>query len=350
MKSCSFGWVTHPGLLSSGRKRDLAQDWRCLQFPGFPRHLVAQIATSSPPNPRNCRCGHHLDVFGHRAVCARAGVLSRRGYALESVDLDLEIADRADARRLEVAVDGLPLFGGAQLAIARRGVSVEDGVALTAARRRKEHRFPELVGLRSRARLVVVGVEVQGRWSDETKLLVSQLARAKARQEPWLLRRRVEQAWRMRWGSLIACAVARTVALSLLELPRAGVDGDTPAACDVERDFIHVGWRREAHTGCACRLHQFCRTDGRCLFHFGGKNCGGEGKKRAKFWAVRRRGVLRRSGRGWSKPTTTPPTPQHNTTHKIGFGQNWTGQSRSNQDGQDGVGQSRSLPPFTLNP
>ena len=32
-------------------------------------------------------------------------------------DLDLEIADRADERRLEVAVDGLPLFGGAQLAI-----------------------------------------------------------------------------------------------------------------------------------------------------------------------------------------------------------------------------------------
>ena len=67
-----------------------------------------------PLTARNCRCGHHLDVFGHhRAACARAGVLSRRGYAIESVmarvcreaggrvttnvavrDLDLEIADR----------------------------------------------------------------------------------------------------------------------------------------------------------------------------------------------------------------------------------------------------------------
>ena len=84
-----------------------------------------------------------------------------------------------------------------------------------------------------------MGVEVQGRWSHETKLLVSQLARAKARQEPWLLRRRAEQAWRMRC-SLIACAVAHAVALSLLELPRAiGADGD--AAYDVERDFVHVG-------------------------------------------------------------------------------------------------------------
>ena len=76
------------------------------------------------------------------------------------------------------------------------------------ARRRKERIYPELVGPRSRARLLVSGVEVGGRWSDETKILVSQLSRAKARQETWLLRRRAEQAWRLRWGSLIACGVA----------------------------------------------------------------------------------------------------------------------------------------------
>ena len=237
--------------------------------------LLRRLQLPLPLTARNCRCGHHLDVFGnHRAACARAGVLSRRGFALESViarvcreaggrvttnvllrDLDLEIADRTDARRLEVAVDGLPLFGGAQLAIdativsplrgdgsARRGAAGEDGVALTAARRRKERRYPELVGPRRRARLLVAGVEVGGRWSDEAKIVVSQLARAKVRQETWLLRRRAEQAWRLRWGSLIACAVARAVALSLLELPRAvGADGNTPAAYDVERDFRHAG-------------------------------------------------------------------------------------------------------------
>ena len=52
----------------------------------------------------------------------------------------------------------------------------------------------------------------------------------------------------------------------------------------------------------------------------------GEGKKRAKYWAVRRRVVRRRavrrrrvrrkgSGATWSKPTT-PPTPQQQTTNK----------------------------------
>ena len=99
--------------------------------------LLRRLQLPLPLTARNCRCGHHLDVFGHhRAACARAGVLSRRGFALESViervcreaggrvttnvllrDLDLEIADRTDARRLEVAVDGLKLFGGAQFAI-----------------------------------------------------------------------------------------------------------------------------------------------------------------------------------------------------------------------------------------
>ena len=53
--------------------------------------------------------------------------------------------------RLEVAVDGLPLYGGAQLAVdaiivsprgrdCNQGAAEVDGVALTAARRRKERR------------------------------------------------------------------------------------------------------------------------------------------------------------------------------------------------------------------
>ena len=222
-------------------------------------------------------CGHFFDVFGHhRAACARAGVLSKRGFALESAtaricreaggrvttnvlvrDLDLEGPGpgQVDARRLEVAVDGLPLFGGTQLAIdativsslrgdgtVRRGAAEVDGVVLTAARRRKERRYPELVGPQARARLVVFGIEASGRWSDEARQFVSLLAKAKSRQEGWLMRRRAEQAWQMRWASIIACSVARAVAESLLELSRVtGADGDTPLTCDVEREFQHAG-------------------------------------------------------------------------------------------------------------
>ena len=66
-------------------------------------------------------------------------------------DLDLNLHDHVDARRLEIVADGLPLFGGAQLAIdttlvsavrqdgtPRPGATVRDGVALREARRRKE--------------------------------------------------------------------------------------------------------------------------------------------------------------------------------------------------------------------
>ena len=207
-------------------------------------------------------CGRPLDAYGHhRAACARVGVLGRRGYAVENVaaricreaggrvttnaflrDLDLDLP--RGGRRLEVVVDGLPLFGGAQLAVdttlvsalhgdgtARRRAADEDGVVLAVARRTKEARYPELVGPRARAR----------RWSGETHRFVSLLARAKARSEVWLLRRRAEQAWRLRWGSLLSCTVARAVAQSLLELLGAsGADGDMPPLHEVERTFASL--------------------------------------------------------------------------------------------------------------
>ena len=80
--------------------------------------------------------------------------------------------------RLEVVVDGLPLFRGAHLAIdttlvclTREGVAkprcaTENGASLVRARARKE--FLELAGAEGRARLVVFGGEVGGRFSDET--------------------------------------------------------------------------------------------------------------------------------------------------------------------------------------
>ena len=56
------------------------------------------------------------------------------------------------------------------------------------------------------------------------------LAKAKARSEPPILRKRVEQAWRMRWRSILSCAAARAFAASLLELKHGrGADGDVMA-------------------------------------------------------------------------------------------------------------------------
>ena len=102
---------------------------------------------------------------------------------------------------------------------------------LTRARRCKETTHPELVGRHARARLVVLGVEEGGRFSTETQSFLSQLARAKARCENSILRKRVEQTWRLGWGSLLASTPA------FWGLPSGrGADGDTPASHDVERD------------------------------------------------------------------------------------------------------------------
>ena len=109
-------------------------------------------------------------------------------------DLDVLAPQALDSRRLEVVAEGIPLFGCMQLAIdatlvsplhcdgaARPGAAHIDGIALHAARRRKERTYPELVAPRSRSRLVVLGGEVGGRWSEETSTSVRLLAKAKAR-------------------------------------------------------------------------------------------------------------------------------------------------------------------------
>ena len=117
------------------------------------------------------------------------------------------------------------MWGGVQLAIdttlvsalgsdgnARRGASVRDGVALTEARRAKERVLERIGRPGARARLVVLALEVGGRWSAEATDFVSQLAKAKARSEPFLVRQRMEQAcsWlvQRRAPSLLPCWVS----------------------------------------------------------------------------------------------------------------------------------------------
>ena len=122
------------------------------------------VRLSLPPVSRSCRCGRPLESRGHhRAGCSRAGVLGRRGFAVESAgaricreagarvstnvfvrDLDLAAPNVHDARRLEI------IPRGAQLAIdttlvsahhcdgsARRGGATTDGAALVAALARR---------------------------------------------------------------------------------------------------------------------------------------------------------------------------------------------------------------------
>ena len=99
--------------------------------------LLRRLHLPLPFVSRTCRCGRPLDSFGHhRAACSRAGVLGRRGFAVESIGaricreggarvstnvhvfvLDILAPEVHDGRRIEIIAEGLPLFGGAQLAV-----------------------------------------------------------------------------------------------------------------------------------------------------------------------------------------------------------------------------------------
>ena len=104
--------------------------------------------------------GLHWRALWH-AFCREAGFR----VATNLLVRDLLLVPPNDGRRLKVVVDGLPVYGGAQLAVdttlvsalhcdgsARRGAAARDGVALAEARRCKERTCPELVQPGRRAR------------------------------------------------------------------------------------------------------------------------------------------------------------------------------------------------------
>ena len=233
--------------------------------------LLRRLRLSLPLTAHRCRCRRLLDPLGdHRAACPQAGVLGPRSVPLERAiarvcreagarvaentlirDLNLHGVHPADERRIEVIANGLPLWNGAQLAIdatlvsplgrngdARPRAARHDGAALDSARRRKERTYPELQASR-RCRLVVLGLEVGGRWSAESVNFIWQLARARARRSPEATRAATARAFAWRWTNLVSVAAATAFAASLLELPlsnEACVDGAEPPPGDLLAD------------------------------------------------------------------------------------------------------------------
>ena len=117
---------------------------------------------------------------------------------------DLDVAEpRVDGRRLEIVVDGLPLFSGAQLAVdttmvsqlhrdgtARRGAALCGEKVLEEARRRKDGRTLSSAG-QGVPRGWWSSPPVGGRWSQETAQFLRGLALFKSEGTPELLRERV---------------------------------------------------------------------------------------------------------------------------------------------------------------
>ena len=104
------------------------------------------------------------------------------------------------------------------------------GADLRIARRAKERTYPELLHA-PRCRLVVLALEVGGRWSPEAAQFVRLLARCRARSAPPLLRGACVAACVRRWTALLAFAAAKAFAATLLSLPLHGTannDGPPP--------------------------------------------------------------------------------------------------------------------------
>ena len=88
----------------------------------------------------------------------------------------------------------------------------------------------ELTGEGARARLVVLAAEVGGQWSEETALFLGALVKARAQESHQLLQGRVTAAYIRRWSALLACSLARSFTLSLLEQrPVPSVRADVPS-------------------------------------------------------------------------------------------------------------------------
>ena len=90
---------------------------------------------------------------------------------------------------------------------------------------------------RGRARLVVLGAEVGGRWQGETAEFLGALSKAKAESAPENIREEVRRAWLRRWRNLLSCTAARAFATSLLERRTSpGVTSGVPAEHEVLRE------------------------------------------------------------------------------------------------------------------
>ena len=238
--------------------------------------LLRRLRLPLPLAPRTCSCRGRLDTFGdHRAACATSGVLAARAGPLERavarvcreagarVARNVRVADMnidvpvADDRRIEVVANGLSLWHGSQLAVDATLVSpltrtgephpradVEPGRSVTAAARRKRHgTYPELLRAR-RCRLVVIALEVGGRFGTEAATFLRLLARHRAATIPAHLRPAAQTAWVARWAALLAVAAQHAFASSLLELPLAGESNGDDAAPELHEVLADGRWDR----------------------------------------------------------------------------------------------------------
>ena len=194
--------------------------------------LTKKLLTVKKTNEyRNYALNKAKDAFSEleqaaARVCREAGARVTMHTRLSN--LNIPAVQRFDDRTIEVIANGLPMWHGAQLAVdttlvspltsdaqPRRRGGQYAGTALHTARRNKERTYPELVGA-GRCRLVVLAIEVGGRWSTEATQFLRLLAQARARATPAPLRQATITTLIARWSALLTHASMHAFAASLL--------------------------------------------------------------------------------------------------------------------------------------
>ena len=104
-------------------------------------------------------------------ICREAGARVKENQLLRDLNI---VAQADDQRRIEVIANGLPFWGGKQVAIDTTVVSAltgrgvargrREGQAIHEAEQDKRRRYPELL-TGTRCHFLVMAFEVAGRWS-----------------------------------------------------------------------------------------------------------------------------------------------------------------------------------------
>ena len=185
----------------------------------LPISAVAGVAVYSTPLTTTEQLARTAGVLGRRG-CSRVGSKSLpRGRARVRSNVIWRWWQMAfpcmEERRLQSTRPWCPSTGMGRRAETAR----TDGKALDEARKRKERTYPELAGEGGRARLVVLGAEVGGRWSQKTVDFLSSLAWIKVRDLPEELQKDARRPWFRRWCVVLGCAAVKAFAMSLLDSP-----------------------------------------------------------------------------------------------------------------------------------
>ena len=223
-------------------------------------------------------CGKRLDCFGdHLCACMRTGRVQARAKPVELAwarvfreagkesgatvrwqhllrNSTLPV-DPNDNRRVDVLVEGLPLYNGrplfcdATLRSPLKGdgtphprAAAKNGAVLRRALTDKATKYSDVEDS-PLAELVVLACEVGGRWHHRTEELVRLLARNKVANVHPLLRRSVELAWIDRWWAMLGVAVQDALAASLLAPSSKQLVLDSGAAETPDLDALLDGQR-----------------------------------------------------------------------------------------------------------